>query len=153
MARSLWKGKIVIKEFLTPSYKISKINYFKNLKIFKINDNKQYFDELKIYRRSHLLLNSQLPILKLLSPYLLYNGYDFIKRSTPSNVLIEETGVFLNLATTVATREMQVTHKVKLSKAARKNTTKLKKRTSMLTKSSVGSLVKKKVSLSKKIKK
>jgi hypothetical protein len=87
-------------------------------------------------------------------PYLLYNGYDFIKRTTPSSTLISKTAAGLNLGTTVSTREMHVTHKVKLSKAARKNNAKLKKRTTPLSKAGSRSVaIKKKVSLSKRIKK
>lgn len=151
MARSLWKGKIFIKEFIAPAYQISRAENFKTL---KFNNQDKSFDDLKIYRRNHLLLDSQIAIIKKFSFYQLYNGYDFIKKIiTINSTLSDENQISFNLATTVSTREMNVTHKVKLSKAARKNNAKLKKRASVLSKSAIKtSILKKKTSLSKKIK-
>jgi hypothetical protein len=118
------------------------------------NNTNKYLEELKIYRRNHSLLDSQTSILRKLPSYLLYNGYDFIKCKLPNVILAEDTSVVANLALSVSTRELQVSHKVKLSKAARKTNSKLKKRSSLMTKSSTKTtLVKKKPSLSKKIKK
>ena len=154
MARSLWKGKIFVKEFLKPAYQVNKVNYFKLLKPLKIQNINpaSQLDELKIYRRSHQLLHSQLPVMIALSPYSLYNGYDFIRRSIPTNILLGEVPISLNLGGGVSTREMEVTHKIKLSKAARKTNAKLKKRTT-LTKVNNTKVGKKKPTLSKKIKK
>jgi hypothetical protein len=70
--------------------------------------------------------------------FLVYNGYDSFKIS------LVQKHVGLNLATLVLTRELEVRHKVKVSKGARKNQVlKLKKRGP----SDKKALAKKKVSL------
>lgn len=82
------------------------------------------FDELKIYRRNHLFLASQKNFFKG-SSVTIYNGYDFFVKSINSNMLLAGgTTNNINVAGLVFTREINVVHKTKLSKAARKLQTK-----------------------------
>ncbi len=154
MARSFWKGKNFIKEFVLPAYTINGLNQLKWKNLQPAQASHKILLDIKAQRRNHIFLKSQQQILQTLSPYYLYTGYDFISQALPKINLEETHTADLNLGARIPTRELEVVHKVKLSKAARKNKAKLvKKKSFVLTKSTTASLSKKKMVITKKIKK
>jgi inactivated superfamily I helicase len=89
-------------------------------------------DDIKIYRRNHVALVSQQAVLQRLLPIYMYNGYDFVSLNALTNLeLSTDLTLKLNLAERVTTRESNVVHKAKLSKAARKNKAQLVKKKSL----------------------
>jgi hypothetical protein len=57
--------------------------------------------------------------LKKFPSYYIYNGYDFFKQGAVQFLSSKPNNVLVNLGASVSTRELEVIHKAKLTKAAR----------------------------------
>jgi hypothetical protein len=77
----------------------------------------QQFEDLKINRRNHVIEESHKKLLTN-TLFLLYNGYDFFHTSLKEGAFSEFIG--LNLGAKIVTREINVVHKTKITKGARK---------------------------------
>lgn len=123
-----------------------------DLNSFSLTQNRM----LMIYRRNHLVKLSQLQMLTHMTPFYIYNGYDFFKQTsiTFGDISAIIPVVKVNLATQILTREIDVTHKIKLTKAARiKQAGKKKALIKRGLKSKVMQIVRHKGVLNKKFKK
>lgn len=118
MARSFWKGKVLLPPIYT-ELDSNSLNY-KNIWLFKSNIENPIYSTIKLYRRFQFLSSK---LLNLNLKYKVYNGYDFFIKKPDISIL------GLNLSNLVLTRESRVVHKAKLSKEAKRNQqAKLKKK-------------------------
>lgn len=74
---------------------------------------------MRLYRRNHQLAVKQFLELNTVGTYEIYNGYDFFKQPRFNNIS-SESNLKTNVAQLVCTREMNVVHKAKVSKDAKK---------------------------------
>ena len=141
MARSFWKPNIISRQFIETLVTTSlvplhqnpiKCSLFKKAPFFKRNLLPQPAPEpFHLSRRSHVITKTQTNFLKSnsINSFYLYTGYDHLLVKIPST--LPDYFRHYNIGQFVSTREIDVSHKVKLSKAARKNKAKLvKKKTS-----------------------
>lgn len=111
MARSLWKGSPLVGQL----YDVSYISKFSECRVLLGNQDVDFIPKIqKLYRRNTLVTDSLLNNKHSLDSFYIYNGYDFLLR-TVSN---ESLG--LNLSGLVSCIELNVKHKAKISKHARK---------------------------------